>query len=158
MLQENEGDRIQYVTAAEYEDGRREDSSTMRLIVLELPKAKHLLKKPVAQMSLLDKWIVVLRYAAGRKYREIVNEVIRSEEALSMAADKLLKISQDDIERALFRSRRKYEADRRSDVDVAESIGRAKGIEIGYERSRDEQGIETVRAMLQDGEPAEKII
>ena len=83
---------------------------------MELSKLKDLLAKPVSEMSVLDKWSVFLQYAPDQKYREKVNEVIESEEVLQMAGSLLMSISQDERERAIFRSRRKFQTDLQSDL------------------------------------------
>ena len=78
-------------------------------------------------MTVLDKWSLFLQYAPDRKHREKVNEVIESEEVLSMAGELLMNISQDEQERAIFRSRRKFQTDYQSDLATA----RDNGIQIG---------------------------
>lgn len=67
-----------------------------------------------------------------------------------MASELLMSISQDEHERALFRSRRMAETDRISDLATAED----RGIRIG----RQERDIEIAKAMLADGESIEKIM
>lgn len=44
-----------------------------------------------------------------------------------MAGDLLMSISQDEKERAVFRSRRMYQTDKASDIATAEDRGRARG-------------------------------
>ena len=55
---------------------------------------------------------------------QVVNEVIKSKEALNMAGELLMSISQSEKERAVFRSRRMYQSDLESNLRVAEREGR----------------------------------
>ena len=48
-----------------------------------------------------------------------------------MPGDLLMSISQDERERAVFRSRRMYQTDLASDLATAEDRGRREGIMIG---------------------------
>ena len=63
-----------------------------------------------------------------------------------MAGNLLMNISQDERERAIFRSRRMYQSDMDSNIATAEDRGKA------------ERNVEIARNMLLDGEPVEKII
>ena len=116
------------------------------ILFVELPKLKDLLKKPVNEMSVLDKWSVFLQYAPDQEHREKVNEVIESEEVLQMAGNLLMSISQDERERAIFRSRRKFQTDLQSDLATAEDRGR-----------RDSK-IEIARNALQMGMTTDEIV
>ncbi len=69
-----------------------------------------------------------LEYADNPAYREAVNKVIESEEVLSVASNLLMNISQDERERAIFRSRKKFQMDMASDLATAEDKGRVEGI------------------------------
>lgn len=82
------------------------------------------MKKSVDDMTDLEKWAVFFQYASEPTYRETVNEVIASKEVLQMAGNRLMSISQDERERAVFRSRRMYQTDLQSDLATAEDRGR----------------------------------
>lgn len=60
-----------------------------------------------------------------------------------MAGNLLMSISQDERERAIFRSRRKFQTDLQSDLATAEDRGVRKGIE--------QRNIEIARNSLQMG-------
>ena len=87
------------------------------------------MKKSVDDMTDLERWAVFFRYANEPTYRGTVNEVIASKEVLQMAGDLLMSISQDERERAIFRSRRKFQTDMQSDIATAEDRGERRGIE-----------------------------
>ena len=83
----------------------------IQVVYVELSKLSEVLKKSVDEMSDLEKWAVFLRYAENPVYREIVNRVIASKEELNVAGELLMGISQDERERAIFRSRRMYKTE-----------------------------------------------
>ena len=106
-------------------------SDALHVIYVELSKLKEILKKPVADMTDLEKWAVFFRYADSRRYRNTVNEVIKSKEAMQMAGSLLMSVSQDERERAVFRSRRMYQTDMQSNWNTAFDNGEKQGIVKG---------------------------
>ena len=88
----------------------------IQIVFVELSKLNELLDRPVSEMTDLDKWSLFFQYAPDQKQREKVNEIIESEEVLQMAGNLLMRISQDEMERARFRSRRKFQTDYQSDM------------------------------------------
>ena len=106
-------------------------SDAIHVIYVELSKLKEILKKPVADMTDLEKWAVFFRYADSRRYRDTVNEVIKSKEAMQMAGSLLMSVSQDERERAVFRSRRMYQTDMQSNWNTAFDNGEKQGIVKG---------------------------
>ena len=113
-----------------------------------------MLKKPVEAMADLEKWAIFFRYANDGNCREKVNEIIKSKEALQMAGELLMSISQDERERAVFRSRRMYQTDLQSNLATAEERGKR----LGRQEGRSERNFEIARMMLSAGEPTEKIM
>jgi hypothetical protein len=75
-----------------------------------------------------------------------VNEVIQSKEALQMAGDLLMSVSQSERERAIFRSRRMYQSDLDSNLKTAEDRGEARGEARGLEK-----GIAQVARSMKNG-------
>jgi hypothetical protein len=57
-------------------------------------------------MTDMERFAVFLRYAEKPEYRDTVNKIIESKEGLAVAGEVLMSISQDERERAIFRSRR----------------------------------------------------
>ncbi len=102
-------------------------SDAIRVIYVELSKLDEIMKKSVSDMTDLEKWSVFFQYADAPAYRDTVNKVIESKEVLQMAGELLMSISQDERERAVFRSRRTYQTDRESDMATAEDRGIQKG-------------------------------
>jgi predicted transposase/invertase (TIGR01784 family) len=79
----------------------------------------------------LEKWAVFFQYADVPKYRETVNDVIASKEALQVAGEIIMSVSKDERERAVFRSRKMYQTDMDSNFATAEERGRRKGLAEG---------------------------
>ncbi len=129
-------------------------SDAVHIIFVELSKLKDILKKPVGDMTDLEKWSIFFRYANEPAYRQTVNEVIASKEALQMAGELLMGISQDERERAVFRSRRMAQTDLQSNLATAEDRGWIRGRAEGRAEGR----MEVAQSMIADGEPIEKIM
>ena len=103
----------------------------VQVVYVELSKLQEIMKKSVGDMTDLEKWAIFFRYADEPAHRETVNKVIASKEVLQMAGNLLMSISQDERERAVFRSRRMYQTDQQSNIATAEDRGKAiRSIEI----------------------------
>jgi predicted transposase/invertase (TIGR01784 family) len=124
--------------------------NAIQAIFVELSKLDEILKKPVEQMTDLECWSIFLKYADNPRYRDIVNQIIDRMEALSMAAKLLMNVSRDEKERAIFRSRRKYQMDLESNMATATKIGRIEG--------RTEGKAEVAMNMMQANMPIDDII
>jgi predicted transposase/invertase (TIGR01784 family) len=101
------------------------------IITIELSKLGQIARKPVAEMTSLERWAVFFRYTPDKEKRELVNEIIKSEEGIAMAGQVLLNISKDERERARLTSEYKFIVDHQSKVVDARRAGEAnKAIEI----------------------------
>ena len=129
-------------------------SDAIHVVYVELSKLQEIMKKSVHDMTDLEKWAVFFEYASDPNHRETVNEVIASKEALQMAGERLMSISQDERERAVFRSRRMYQTDQQSNLATAEDRGRAKGRIEG----KIEEKNEIASNLLKLGLPIEQIV
>ena len=116
-------------------------TDAISLAFVELSKLEEVVKKPISDMTDLDKWSVFFQYAPDLKHRVLVNKVIESEEVLQVAGNLLMSISQNERERAIFRSRRKFQTDMQSNLATAEDNGKQIG--------RAEEKIEIARNALQ---------
>ena len=130
----------------------------VHIIFVELSKLKEVLKKPVSDMTDLEKWAIFFRYADSSRYRETVNEVIASKEELQMAGELLMSISQDERERAVFRSRRMYETDYLSNMATAEDRGRRAGMREGIQKGEHEARVAFAKKLLRRNRPMEEIM
>jgi flagellar biosynthesis/type III secretory pathway protein FliH len=117
------------------------------------------MKKAIADMTKMDqevksltdmeKWAIFLGFFHHSKYSELIAAIIESKEEIKMASQLMTEISQDERQRALFRSRRIAERDREhfrvtvlnEGIEQGKKEGRAEGIEQGKKEGRAE-GIE----------------
>jgi predicted transposase/invertase (TIGR01784 family) len=102
-------------------------SDAIHAVYVELSKLEQIEKKAVEEMTDLEKWAVFLQYASMPKYREKLNKVIETKEALQMAGELLMSVSQDERERARLRSRRMFQTDLASDMATVLDRGIAQG-------------------------------
>ena len=102
-------------------------SDAIRVVYVELSKLDEILKKSVSDMTDLEKWAVFFQYASVQSHRETVNRIIASKEVLKMAGNLLMSISQDEKERAVFRSCHMYQTDLASNLATAEDRGEKRG-------------------------------
>ncbi len=118
-------DRERYVNSfsMRHDEDNELLSDAIHVVYVELSKLEEIIEKSVSDMTDLEKWSVFLQYADIPAQRDIVNKVIESKEVLQMAGNLLMSISQDERERAVFRSRRMYQTDRESDLATAEDRG-----------------------------------
>lgn len=126
-------ERLEYVNSFSMRHDKDNELLTdaLHVIYVELSKLQEIIKKSVTDMSDLEKWAVFFQYASIPQYREAVNEVIASKEALQMAGNILMSISQDERERAVFRSRKMYQTDLQSNLSTAWDNGwNQRNIEI----------------------------
>ena len=121
-------------------------SDAIHVVFVELSKLQEIMKKSVDDMTDLEKWAVFFRYANDPLHRETVNKVIASKEALQMAGNRLMSISQDERERAVFRSRRMYQTDLQSDLATSWDNGKQAG------------RIEIARKLLKRNRPIDEIV
>lgn len=125
----------------------------IHIIFIELSKLEEITKKPVSEMTDLDKWSIFFQYAPDPMYRETVNKVIESEEVFQLAGNLLMSISKDEEERARFRSRRKFQTDIQSDLATSWD----EGVAFGEMRGEKKRSSEIAQALLGMGLPFEQI-
>ena len=105
------------------EDGEQL-TDQINMIIIELGKLDYALNKPVSELSTFEKWLLFLRYAPDPLQREKINDIIKERKEISMASELLQAISQDEKQRAHFRSRRMYQTDRTSELITAIETGK----------------------------------
>ena len=137
----------------------------IQVLFVELSKLNELVKKPVDEMTDMEKISVFLRYAENPDYRDVVNRVIETKEGLAVAGEVLMGISKDEREKAIFRNRRIALADQESNrvtreqnMVMAEKMGREEGMAEGRAEGRAEERNTIAKNLLSVGYPIEKII
>jgi len=78
-------------------------------------------------MTALERWAVFFRYAADKGKRELINEIIKTEEGIAMASEGLIAFSKDETERARLLSEYKFAVDYQSDMVESRRAGLAEG-------------------------------
>ena len=125
-------------------------TDAIRVIFIELSKLEEILEKPIDDMTDLEKWAVFFQYANKAPYRQTVNKIIESKEALQMAGELLMSVSQDEREQAIALSRKKFQTDLLSDLATAEDRGRAEG--------ESAKALAVARNMIKRNRPIDEII
>jgi predicted transposase/invertase (TIGR01784 family) len=105
-------------------------SDQVNIVVVEMSKLSDALKRSAENLTPLESWSVFFRFAPDPEYRDLINSVITQNKEIGMAATLLMEISQDEHERAKFRSRRKAETDRYSDIATAVDRGRVEVLDL----------------------------
>ena len=132
-------------------------SDAIHVVFIELSKLQGILQKPVSDLTDLEKWALFFKYANETECRDTMNRVIASKEVLQMAGELLMSVSQDERERAVYRSRKMYQTDRMSDLATSEDIGRREGLREGKRKGMREGMENAARNMLKLNRPWEEI-
>ena len=117
---------------------------------LELCKLEKIVEKPADEMSLSEKWAVFFEYLTDEGKRDKINEIVKTEEGISMASEVLMTISRDEEERERLLYEESQLMAYYSDLEYAID----EGIEKGREGRREEElkeAIERARNALAEG-------
>jgi hypothetical protein len=88
-----------------------------RIITVELNKIARIAEaKTVDEMSGEERWAAFFYYRADKKKRELVNRILEKEEAIAMAAEKMLEFTEQELEWYRIESKLKYELDMRATI------------------------------------------
>ena len=125
-------------------------------------------------MSLSEKWAVFFEYLTDEGKRDKINEIVKTEEGISMASEVLMTISrnEEERERLLYEESQlmAYYSDLEYAIDEGlekglkkgEAIGLEKGEAIGLEKGEaiglEKKSIEIARRMKARGRPLEEIV
>ena len=101
------------------------------IITVEMAKLSATLQKDIAQMSQEERWAVFFKYSTDISKRPLLNQILMQEEGIAMAAQTLLTVSRDEVERARLLSEYKFAVDLQSDMIHAKREGREEGREEG---------------------------
>jgi hypothetical protein len=66
--------------------------------------ADKIVDKPAKDMSDVEQWAVFFNYLTDKTKRDKINEIIACNEGIAMAAEVILTISRDKVERARLES------------------------------------------------------
>ena len=125
-------DRDNFVSRFSFRDENSiELSDALGIIFVELTKLDEVIKKPASVMTGEEAWASFFAYASDPDYKDLINKLISERKEIKMAEEMLQTISKDEIERARFLSRRKFQMDQQHDRIVAQREGRAEGLAEG---------------------------
>ena len=109
-----------------------------RILTLELAKLEAVARKPIDEMSNRDMWAMFFEYLTDPAMRAIINAILDRKEGITMAAEVLLTISRDEVERARLRSEEKNLLDIQSEMVHERREGRREGKREGIKEGRRE--------------------
>jgi len=98
-----------------------------RIITLELSKLGKIVKKPIEEISVQERWAIFFKYLTDKSKRKEINKIIELEDGIAMASEVLINISKDEKERFRLMSEYKYELDTQSRLVTAKREGRQEG-------------------------------
>jgi hypothetical protein len=87
---------------------------------------------PVALLESRERWALFFRYCIDPERRDLVNEILKAEEGVAMAAEVLLTVSRDLDER--FRLEREFR--RKLDIQSEMASARHKGLAEGEAKEK----------------------
>jgi DNA-binding NarL/FixJ family response regulator len=91
-----------------------------------MSKLDYTLNKRVEDLTGMEIWGLFFGHVQDPRYREIINNIIKTKEEVGMATELLLEVSQDERERARMMSRKKFLMDETSNRITAQRL-MAKG-------------------------------
>ena len=94
------------------------------IITVELTKLDNTLQKATGETTLAEDWATFVRYGADKDWRHRINEILAQREGIAMAAQTLLSISQNEVERARLLSEYKFLMDHQSRMVDAKREGK----------------------------------
>ena len=112
-------DRSDFVNRFSFRDEKGEELlDTVGIVFIELSKLSAFINKPVKDMSSEEQWSMFFAYGGDSNYLDLMNGLEDAREEIKMARELLSTISQDENERARFRSRRMFQMDMEHDRAV----------------------------------------
>ena len=81
-------------------------------IFIDLSQAEEIAKKPVSEMTPIERWAVFFALGNVPEYYGIIDDITKQEEGIAVAKETLSNISRNPDERARFHSRRIWLQDR----------------------------------------------
>ena len=122
---------------------------------LELGKVDP--RKPLEEMTQIEKLAVYLRYADDENYKDSVQEICGSEEGIIMAENLYRTVTKEEREAAWAECRMMYQHDMASMREDGRKAGLAEGEAIGLEKGAAQEKREIAKNLKQAGIPIEVI-
>ena len=104
-------------------------------------------------MTGIEKWAIFLRYANHKDKKELLAQIMESEEGVRMGAEALENISNDRVTYWEYFDRLKFEADHESDIIYAQREGEKIGAKKVLDFVRQGYSVKEIENMLAETEP-----
>ena len=126
-----------YMQCFRMKSGDIELCDTLQVIFIQMPLLKE---ETIEEKNLneIEKWVIFLKYITDKSKRDLLNEIMGSNEGIREAGEILMTISADEREWAIQESRYKGRMDYESGLAASHAKGLEEGVEIG-----EQQGLET---------------
>ena len=122
---------------------------------LELGKVDP--RKPIEEMTQIEKLAVYLRYANDENYKDSVQKICGSEEEIVMAENLYRKVTQEEKEAAWAESRFYYQLEYATEMKAAREKGLAEGRSEGEAAGAAQKQHEIAKNLRQAGIPIDVI-
>ena len=122
---------------------------------LELGKVDP--RKPLEEMTQIEKLAVYLRYADDENYKDSIQEICGSEEGIIMAENLYRTVTKEEREAAWAECRMMYQHDIASMREDGRKAGLVEGEAIGLEKGAAQKQREIAKNFKQAGIPIEVI-
>jgi len=99
-------------------------SGNTQIIIVELTKLDKALRKPVPEMSAMEKWAIYLKYGNHKGKKELIRDIRENMEDIKMGAQVLETISSNRDEFLNHFYQLKAEIDRESEIHYAKKVVR----------------------------------
>ena len=151
------GDESDYLQSFCMRNDKIELTDKLQIIFVQMPRFKEV-EKNVKNFTELEKWVIFLRDSTDKEKRDLLNEIMASDEGIREAGAVLMTISQDEKEWARQISRLKGEWDFKSSIVTAKREGREEGHTAGLQEGRTAGLNDAARGMKAKNIPVETII
>jgi flagellar biosynthesis/type III secretory pathway protein FliH len=120
-----------------------------------LEKLEETAGKAVSGMSRKERWACFFRYYRDRTKEGLIEELVKSEEGIAMAAEVIEGFSAEQVAYFHEVSKEKYQLDMQAHRDEAHELGYAEGLEEGSAAGL-EEGQRRVFELLESGKTLEE--
>jgi Mg2+ and Co2+ transporter CorA len=130
-----------------------------------LQKVGQIAKKPIPEMTSLERWSLFFRYFSHKKRRALINGLLEYESGIAMAGAVVSKMTHEQVEYLKAMSREKQEIDHQifqmRQREIQKTLAKERKVAreealVAKEKGR-EEGREDVLALMRQGYTADQI-
>jgi predicted transposase/invertase (TIGR01784 family) len=140
-------------------------SDAVGIVFVELSKLNAKVIGSLEEMSVAEMWALFFGHANKPEFKETLDKLVSLREEIKMANELLTNISQDEIERAHYRSRKMFRMDMehnyavlRDEIVKGREEGRVEGRVEGREEGRAESLASVAQRMAAKGFSIDQIV